>query len=121
MHEGICGHHESSRAIAAKAFRAGFYWLSAIDDAKEILHTCEAYQMFASKPHSPTTDLMSIPLAWPFAQRGLDMVGKVHKSWPGGHVYLLVVVDKFTKWIEAIPVTLEDASSAVNFIKGIVF
>ena len=25
IHEGICGHHASSRAIAAKAFRASFY------------------------------------------------------------------------------------------------
>jgi transposase InsO family protein len=49
------------------------------------------------------------------------MVGKLHKSWPGGHVYILVAVDKFTKWIEAVPVTSADAASAVNFIKGIVF
>jgi hypothetical protein len=42
------------------------------------------------------------------------MVGKLHKSWPGGHVYLLVAVDRFTKWIEAIPVTLADATSAVT-------
>jgi hypothetical protein len=27
IHAGVCGHHASSRAIAAKAFRAGFYWL----------------------------------------------------------------------------------------------
>jgi hypothetical protein len=39
IHEEICGHHESSRAIAAKAFRARFYWLSAIDDTKNILGT----------------------------------------------------------------------------------
>jgi hypothetical protein len=25
IHAGVCGHHGSSRAIAAKAFRAGFY------------------------------------------------------------------------------------------------
>jgi hypothetical protein len=25
IHAGVCGHHASSRAIAAKAFRAGFY------------------------------------------------------------------------------------------------
>jgi hypothetical protein len=49
------------------------------------------------------------------------MVGKLHKSWPGGHVYFLVAVDKFTKWIEAVPVTSAGAASAVNFIKGIVF
>ena len=80
IHEGICGHHASSRAIAAKAFRAGFYWLSAIEDAKNIVRTCEACQRFASNPHAPAAELMPIPLAWPFAQWGLDMVGKLHKS-----------------------------------------
>jgi hypothetical protein len=47
---------------------------------------------------------MPIPLSWPFAQWGLDMVGKLHKSWPGGKEYMLVAVDKFTKWIEAKPI-----------------
>jgi surfactin synthase thioesterase subunit len=45
------------------------------------------------------------------------MVEKLHKSLPGGHVYLLVAAEKFTKWIERIPVTPADASSTVNFIK----
>jgi hypothetical protein len=51
----------------------------------------------------------------------MDMVRKLHKSWPGGHVYLLVAVDKFTKWIEATPVTTQDSTTIVNFIKSIVF
>jgi ribonuclease HI len=37
IHAGVCGHHASSRAIVAKAFRAGFYWLTAIEDAKDIV------------------------------------------------------------------------------------
>jgi hypothetical protein len=37
IHAGVCGHHASSRAIAAKAFRVGFYWLTAIEDAKDIV------------------------------------------------------------------------------------
>jgi transposase-like protein len=64
---------------------------------------------------------MPIPLAWPFAQWGLDMVGKLDKSWLGGHVYLLVAVDRFTKWIEAKLVTSVDATTTIKFIKGIVF
>jgi hypothetical protein len=52
---------------------------------------------------------------------GLDMVGKLHKSWPGGHVYMLVAVDKFTKWVEAAPVTTQDSIATINFIKSIVF
>jgi hypothetical protein len=37
IHVGVCGHHASIRAIEAKAFRAGFYWLTAIEDAKDIV------------------------------------------------------------------------------------
>jgi transposase-like protein len=49
------------------------------------------------------------------------MVGKLHKSWPGEHVYMLVAVDKFTQWVEAAPVTTQDLTAAINFIKSIVF
>jgi hypothetical protein len=44
IHVGVCGHHASNRAIAAKAFRVGFFWLTAIEDAKDIVQRCEAYQ-----------------------------------------------------------------------------
>jgi hypothetical protein len=49
------------------------------------------------------------------------MVGKLHKSWPRGHIYMLAEVDKFTKWVEAAPVTTQDSTAAINFIKSIVF
>jgi transposase InsO family protein len=49
------------------------------------------------------------------------MVGKLHKSEPGGHVYMLVAVDKFTKWVEVALVTTQDSKAAINFIKSIVF
>jgi transposase InsO family protein len=41
------------------------------------------------------------------------------KSLPGGHTYLLVAVEKFTKWIEAIPITNQIAAIAVKFFHGI--
>jgi hypothetical protein len=121
IHAGVCGHHASSKAIAAKAFRAGFYWLTTIEDTKDIVRRCEACQRFASSPHAPATEHQPIPLSWPFAQWRLDMVGKLHKSWPGGHVYMLVAVDKFTKWVEAAPVTTQDSTAAINSIKSIIF
>jgi hypothetical protein len=60
-----------------------------------------------------------IPLAWLFAQWGLDMVDNMHRSVRGGHTYLLVAVDKFTKWTKAMPVTSQDVASAVNFFRSI--
>jgi hypothetical protein len=37
INAGVWGHHASSRSIAATAFHAGFYWLTAIEDAKDIV------------------------------------------------------------------------------------
>jgi hypothetical protein len=67
IHAGVCDHHASSRAIAAKAIRTGFYWLTAAEDAKDIVRWCEACQRFASRPHAPLAELHPIPLSWPFA------------------------------------------------------
>jgi hypothetical protein len=32
-----------------------------------------------------------------------------------------IAVDKFTKWIEAAPVTTQDSTAVVNFIKSTIF
>jgi hypothetical protein len=34
---------------------------------------------------------------------------------------MLVAVDKFTKWVEAAPITTQDSTAAINFIKSIIF
>jgi hypothetical protein len=48
---------EVRRHHAAKAFCVGFYWLTAIEDAKDIVRKCEACQRFASRPHAPAAEL----------------------------------------------------------------
>src|ERR1041385_3655821 len=121
IHEGTCGHHASSRALVEKAFRAGFYWPTAMRNAEDIVRHCIACQKFASRPHAPASELKTIPLSWPFATWGLDMVGPLKKSSKGGRTHLLVVVDKFTKWIKAVPITSSTALTAVNFIKSFIF
>jgi hypothetical protein len=63
IHEGICGHHACSRTLVAKAFRSGFYWLSSLYDARNIVQHYEACQLFATKPHAPASELHTIPVA----------------------------------------------------------
>jgi transposase InsO family protein len=50
---------------------------------------------------------------------GLDQVGPLPKSSRGGHTYLLVAVDKFSKWIEAALVTNQEVTTAVKFFESI--
>src|SRR4051812_20676763 len=49
------------------------------------------------------------------------MVGPLKTSSKGGRTHLLVAVDKFTKWMEAVPITSSTALTTVNFIKSIFF
>src|SRR3954467_2930545 len=49
------------------------------------------------------------------------MVGPLKKSSKGRRTHLLAAVVKFTKWIEAVPITSSTALMAVNFIKAIIF
>ena len=51
---------------------------------------------------------------------GLDMVGPLKKAL-GGFTHLLVVVDKFTKWIEAKPITNIHSKEAVKFFLNIIY
>ena len=53
--------------IVAKAFRYGFYWPSALQQAEDIVQKCEGCQRFANKIHMPASALKTIPITWPFA------------------------------------------------------
>ena len=61
-----------------------------------------------------------IPITWPFAVWGLYMVGPFKRS-KDKKTHLLVAMDKFTKWVEAEPVSKCDVATAVQFIKKVIF
>jgi hypothetical protein len=91
----------SSRSASSpswKAFRQGFYWPTAVADATRIVRTCQGCQFYARQTHLPAQALQTIPITWPFAVWGLDLVGPLQKA-PGGYTHLLVAIDKFSKWI----------------------
>ena len=90
-------------------------------NVEDIVRRCVACQKFAGRPLVLASELKTILLAWPFVTWGLNMVGPLNKSSKGGRTHLLVVVDKFTKWIEAVPITSSTALTAINFIKSIIF
>jgi len=64
--------------------------------------------------------LKTIPLVWPFGIWGLDMVGPL-RTGRRGFTHVLVAGDKFTKWIEAKPIKNLEASTAVSFIRELIF
>jgi transposase InsO family protein len=80
---------------------------------------CEACQFRTKQIHQPAQELQTIPLTWPFAVWGLDILGPFPRA-QGRYRYLYVTIDKFTKWVEVEPLCTITAMSAVKFIQGLV-
>jgi transposase InsO family protein len=119
IHSGACGHHTAPRALVGNAFRQGFYWLTAVVDATRIVRSCQGCQFYARQTHLPAQALQTIPITWPFAVWGLDLVSPLQKA-PGGSSHLLVAIDKFSKWIEVRPLTSIRSEQAVAFFTNII-
>jgi hypothetical protein len=120
IHTGQCGIHAASRTLVGKVFRSDFYWPIAKSDAAELVQRCEAYQYLSKQQHLPAQQLQTIPVTWPFACWGLDMIGPFKKAH-GGYTHVLVDIDKFTKWIEYKPIASLTLAKAVEFIQDIMF
>jgi ribonuclease HI len=86
IHSGACGHHAAPQALVGNASRQGFYWPTAVADATRIVRTCEGCQFYVRQTHLPAQALQTIPITWPFAVWGLDLVGPLQKA-PGGYTH----------------------------------
>jgi hypothetical protein len=118
IHLGVCGNHTGVRILVGKAYMHIFYWPTVISNADSLVHRCEGCQYFAHQKHVPAGELRTISITWPFSTSGLDLVGPF-KATKGGFTHIFVVVDKFTKWIEAKPVATIIAAKAVEFVSEI--
>jgi hypothetical protein len=118
IHEGVCGSHAASRTLAGKAYRAGFWWPTAVSDAEVLVRRCQNCQFFSKQSHVPAHNLITIPPSWPFACWRLDMIGPFTTA-PGGFTHVLVAIDKFTKWIKYKPIAKLTPDRVVDFISDI--
>jgi hypothetical protein len=72
VHSGECGCHATSTNLVGKAYRSGFYWPTAMTDAKDLVKRCKGCQFFAKQQHLPAQVLRTIPPSWPFTMWGLE-------------------------------------------------
>jgi hypothetical protein len=119
IHASTCGNHAASRTLIGKAFRAGFYWPSAVANAEKLVCCYEGCQFFAKQIHVPSHELQTIPASWPFTCWGLDMIGPF-KPALGGFRWVYVIIDKFSKWIEYKPLVKATTKKVAELLDDII-
>ncbi|KAL0449070.1 UNVERIFIED_CONTAM: hypothetical protein Slati_1463400 [Sesamum latifolium] len=102
IHDGCCGTHIGTWALANKALRASYFWPTMKQNARYLVNKCEECQKHATLIHQPAKPLNVMLSPCPFSQWGMDIVGPFPLA-PGQKKFLLVAIDYFTKWVEAEP------------------
>ncbi|XP_016168726.1 uncharacterized protein LOC107611295 [Arachis ipaensis] len=115
VHEGCCGHHIGGRSLARKIIRAGYYWPIMMSDAQEFVKRCKKCQENDNLHKAPPEELSLMMAPRPFAQWGVDLLGPFPPG-SGQVKYLIVVIDYYTKWVEAEPLASISAANCQKFM-----
>ena len=67
--------------------------------------------------NSPPSKLYNMTSPRPFSVYGIDVIGAVTPKGSNGHEYILVAIDYFTKWVEAVSYMKLGAKEVDKFIK----
>ena len=111
-----CGGHFGCQRIAAKVLKSGFYWPSLFKDAHQFVSTCDKCQRMWSISRKDEPPMHTIPEVELFNLWGIDFMGPFPPSF--NNLYILLVVDYVSKWIEAIPTRSNDAKVVAQFLRS---
>jgi hypothetical protein len=103
IHKGICDTYQSAHKMKLFLHRAGFYWLTMINDCFMYYKGCKSCQKFGDVQLALAAMLHRIIKLWLFHGWALDIVGQIYPASSKGHPFVLVATDYFTNWTEAIP------------------
>ena len=92
-------------------------WPGQREQIRDFIRSCPVCQLVKTPPSAAHTQL-STPARAPLSDVFLDFVGPLPRSSRGSR-YILVIVDRFTRWCELEPTRNPDAESALRaFFEG---
>ncbi|RDY09458.1 Pro-Pol polyprotein, partial [Mucuna pruriens] len=115
-HSTLGGGHYGSTRIARKLLDCGLYWPSIFRDAHQFVSTCERCKKAGTtmnrRHEMPQQTILFCEV---FDVWGIDFMG----SFPvaNGCLYILLVVDYVSRWVEVIATKTNDAKVVVDFLK----
>ncbi|XP_070007731.1 uncharacterized protein [Nicotiana sylvestris] len=116
VHTGVCGSHMNGYVLAKKILRAGYYWMTMEKDCFSFVQKCHQCQVHGDLIHAPPTELHPMSTPWPFVAWGMDVIGPIEPKASNGHRFILVAIDYFTKWVEAITLKAVTKKAMVDFV-----
>ncbi|PKI67203.1 hypothetical protein CRG98_012400 [Punica granatum] len=73
--------------------------------------------VYADQIKAPPNELRPVTAPWPFSMWGMDVIGPINPKASNGHMFILVAIDYFTKWIEAVTLASVTAKAVARFLR----
>ena len=83
----------------------------------EFAKGCQECQVHTGIQHVPARELHSIVKPWANRAWALDLIGEIRPASSKIQKNILVGIDYFTKWIDAIPLVNVDQENVIEFIQ----
>ena len=98
-----------------KILRVWYFWPSIFKYCHEAVKKFPPCQHFYLKKCTHPAPLHRIIVVGPFTKCRIDFM-HYNPTSPEGHGYIIIAMDYFTKWAEAMPVYAEDGKTATLFL-----
>lgn len=109
--------HEGSFKTYHRLIR-DFYWPNMKRDVKLFVKTCHRCQIFRPQPFPKDPENIPTPPEAPFVRVGLDLIGPLDVTRQNNQ-YIVVLVDYFTKWVEAKPLQRIESKDIIQFLTDV--
>jgi len=111
-HEGPLAAHLGSHKTAMQ-LRNHYFWIGLNTDVAEWCRQCPQCARSKGPPLHPHGELNKIPVGAPLDLVTMDILSGLPTASDGSK-YILVLVDAFTKWVEAYPLPDQEASTCMD-------
>jgi transposase InsO family protein len=118
-HAGFTGGHMGERRTLEQVRRRA-YWAGWAADTKRMLRSCPACCSYKRGSPPRQGQLQQMNTGMPWERVGVDITGPHPKS-KNGFVYILTLIDYFSKWAEAFPIRNQEARTVAKVLVDRVF
>jgi transposase InsO family protein len=112
-HNELVGHHGIEKTTK-KLHQLGHRWTHMREDVSAFIKQCSFCQKSSQVHPKPVTQLFTTSADNPMDVINFDTIGPLQKDREYDYEHILVVIDRFTRWVELYPLRTVSASEAAR-------
>lgn len=114
LHRGLNGGHLGRRR-ARLQLQQRYYWPGCGRDVHQAQMRCDACARYKRPPNPRQGPLQPMVVGEPWERLGIDITGP-HPVSAKGNIFILTVIDHFSKWVELFPMRNQEATTVAKVL-----